>query len=167
MSEYIIREIKDSEIYLLKDFIYEAIFQKDEDTPLPKSVINQPDVRVYIEDFGKPDDLCLVAEIDGKVVGAVWTRILSGEVKGYGNIDDKTPEFAVSLYKGYRGKGIGTALMKSMLKLLKDCGYKKTSLAVQKDNYAVKMYKNVGFEVVKEIEEEYLMVHDFVKSDQY
>ena len=37
-------------------------------------------------------------------------------------------------------------------------GYKKTSLAVQKENYAVKMYKNVGFEIVDENDEEYIMV---------
>ena len=32
------------------------------------------------------------------------------------------------------------------------------SFAVQKQNYAVKMYKNVGFEIVDENEEEYIMV---------
>ena len=45
-----------------------------------------------------------------------------------------------------------------MLVELKDKGYKKTSLAVQKQNYAVKMYKSVGFEIVDENEEEYIMV---------
>ena len=160
MINYTIREARPSEIHLLEDFIYEAIFQRDETNLLPRDVINQPEIRVFIEDFGKPDDLCLVADIDGKIVGAVWTRILCGEVKGFGNIDNRTPEFAISLYKEYRNKGIGTALMKSMLQLLKECGYKQTSLAVQKDNYAVQMYKNVGFEIVKDLEEEYLMVHN-------
>jgi len=47
-----------------------------------------------------------------------------------------------------------------MLKLLKNKGYKKTSLAVQKDNYAVKMYKNVGFRIVDENEQEYIMICD-------
>ncbi len=158
MVNYKIREIKPSETNLLEDFLYEAIFQRDEENLLPRDIINKPEVRVYIEGFGKPDDLCLVAEIDGAIVGAVWTRILSGEVKGYGNIDDKTPEFAVSLYKEYRNKGIGTELMKKMLNLLRTLGYKRTSLAVQKDNYAVKMYKQVGFEIIKELNEEYLMV---------
>lgn len=160
MINYNIREIKPDEIYLLEDFIYEAIFQKDESSPLPREIINKPDIRVYIEDFGKPDDLCLVAEVDEEVVGAVWTRILCGEVKGYGNIDDETPEFAISLYKEYRNKGIGTALMKNMLKLLKKHGYKRTSLAVQKDNYAARMYEKVGFKIIRELEEEYLMIHN-------
>lgn len=158
MIDYIIRKIKPTELRLLEDFLYEAIFQRDEINLLPKDVIKSPELSVFIDDFGKPDDFCLFAEADGKVVGAVWTRILAGEVKGFGNIDDTTPEFAISLNKEYRNKGIGTALMRSMLQLLKNNGYIRASLAVQKDNYAVKMYKDVGFEIVAELEQEYLMV---------
>jgi hypothetical protein len=86
MTNYTIREIKSSEICLLKDFLYEAIFQRDEENLLPKDIINKPELKVFIDGFGKPDDCCLVADINGKVVGAVWTRILSGEVKGFGNV---------------------------------------------------------------------------------
>jgi ribosomal protein S18 acetylase RimI-like enzyme len=50
-----------------------------------------------------------------------------------------------------------------MLQLLKEHGYKRTSLAVQKDNYAVRMYKAVGFEIVAELEEEYLMAYELNK----
>lgn len=161
MHEYAIRKIAPTEIHILKDFLYEAIFQRDETNLLPRDIINEPELKVFIDGFGKPDDFCLVAEVNNKIVGAVWTRILSGEVKGFGNIDDQTPEFAISLYKEYRNKGIGTALMRRMLQLLKEQGYKRTSLAVQKDNYAVRMYQNVGFEIVRELSEEYLMVYNF------
>lgn len=75
----------------------------------------------------------------------------------YGHIDNDTPSFAISLSKEYRGLGIGTSLMKEMLRILKDKGYKQASLAVQKANYAVKLYKKTGFEVVDENEEEYIM----------
>lgn len=76
----------------------------------------------------------------------------------YGHIDNDTPSFAISVYEEYRGKGIGTRLMKSMLKLLKEKGYNRTSLSVQKNNFAVKMYKNVGFKIIDENEEEYIML---------
>ena len=105
----------------------------------------------------KKDDIGLVAEVDSKVVGAVWVRIMND----YGHVNDATPSFAISLYKEYRGLGIGTALMKEMLCLLKQRGYEQTSLAVQKANYAVGMYKKVGFEIVDENEEEYIMVYHF------
>ena len=78
----------------------------------------------------------------------------------YGHIDNNTPSFAISLYEEYRGKGIGTKLMETLLKILRDKGYKKTSLAVQKDNYAVKMYKKIGFKIIEENEQEYIMVCD-------
>ena len=48
--------------------------------------------------------------------------------------------------------------MKTMLNRLKKAGYRKASLAVQKENYAVKMYKNVGFTVVDENDTEYIML---------
>ena len=37
-------------------------------------------------------------------------------------------------------------------------GHEQASLAVQKANYAVKMYEKVGFEVVDENDEEFIMV---------
>lgn len=152
--DYQIREIRKSEYPILSDFLYEAIFIPEGMEKPPKSIIQQPELQEYIADFGKADDWCLVAETNGKIVGAVWVRIMND----YGHIDDETPSFAISLYEEYRHLGIGTALMREMLKLLKDRGYKQTSLSVQKANYAVNMYRKVGFEVISENEEEYIMV---------
>ena len=81
-------------------------------------------------------------------------------IPGYGSIDDTTPEFAISLLEDCRGQGVGTALMRAMLAHLKAAGYEKASLAVQKANYALKMYFRVGFQIVGENEQEYIMVHD-------
>lgn len=81
----------------------------------------------------------------------------------YGHVDNNTPSFAISLYPEFRGRGIGTKLMEEMLKLLKEQGYQKASLAVQKANYAVSMYRKVGFETVDENEEEFIMVCDLTK----
>lgn len=152
---YRIRKIKDDEYGLLNDFLYEAIFIPKGVQAPPKSIINLPELQVYVFDFGKhEDDICFVAETDERVVGAVWVRVMDD----YGHIEAGIPSFAISLYKEYRGYGIGTALMKKMLGELQQKGYKKASLAVQKANYAVKMYKNVGFKIVDENEEEYIML---------
>lgn len=154
--DYIIREIKKTEYPLLADFLYEAIYIPDGAESPPRSIIDSPELQVYIDHFGElKDDRGLVAQADGKVVGAVWVRIM----KDYGHIDDQTPSFAISLYKEYRGHGIGTRLLKEMLVLLKKSGYERASLAVQKANYAVKMYLNAGFEIVDENAEEYIMVN--------
>jgi Acetyltransferases len=154
--DYIIREMLEYEYSLLNEFIYEAIFIPEGVAVPEKSIINNPDVQVYIAGFGtKKDDCCVVAEANNKVVGAAWVRIMND----YGHVDDETPSLAISLYKEYRGLGIGTALMKKLLIILKDKGYNRTSLAVQKANYALKMYQDVGYEIVGENEHEYIMVN--------
>lgn len=152
---YKIRRMKNDEYELLNDFLYEAIYIPKGVQAPSKSIINEPELQVYVLDFGKrEDDICFVAEADGEIVGAVWVRVMND----YGHIEEGVPSFAISLFKEYRGNGIGTALMKKMLNELKQKGYEKTSLAVQKANYAVKMYKNVGFKIIDEKEEEYIMV---------
>lgn len=144
-----------TEYPLLNDFLYEAIFIPDGVEVPPKSIINSPELQVYVSDFGTQEhDRALLAEVNGKVVGAVWVRIMND----YGHINDTTPSFAISLYKEYRGQGIGTALMQEMLTTLKNTGYKQASLSVQKANYAAKMYLKLGFEILSENEEEYIMV---------
>lgn len=150
----IIRPIKKNEIMLLTEFLYEAIFQKDSNNLAPRTIIQDSSLWIYVEEFGtKKDDHCFVAEIDGKIVGAVWVRC----IKAFGHIEDNVPEFALSTYPQYRGKGIGTALIRKMLEHLKSYGYSKTSLAVQKDNYAVEMYQKIGFTICDENEQEYIM----------
>ena len=76
----------------------------------------------------------------------------------YGHIADGIPSLAMSLYKEYRNKGIGTALLERLLQLLRKEGYRQVSLSVQKANYAVRMYRKVGFQVLRETDEEYIMV---------
>lgn len=154
-DDVIIRKLCTEEAGLLKDFLYEAIFIPEGVEAPARDIVERPELRIYYECFGRgAADLCLVAEADVHVVGAVWTRIMND----YGHVDDETPSFAISLIPEYRGKGIGTRLMRNMLSLLKEQGFKQASLAVQKANYVVRMYKNVGFEIVDENDEEYIMV---------
>ena len=151
----VLRDLKENETELLKTFLYEAIFIPEGVKAPEKEIIEQPELKLYCEDFGTGSaDHCIVADDDGKVVGAVWTRIMND----YGHVDDKTPSFAISLFKEYRGQGIGTQLMRKMLELLRKNGYKRASLAVQKANYAVRMYEKVGFKTVDENDEEYIMM---------
>ena len=154
--EYTIRKMTVPEYPLLSDFLYEAIFIPNGIKPPPRDIIASPELQIYIERFGtSKDDFALVAEIEKKIVGAVWVRIMND----YGHIDDETPSLAISLYKEYRGQGIGTDMMKEMLSLLKTHGYKRVSLSVQKANYAAEMYRKIGFKIVSENKEEWIMTY--------
>ena len=152
--DYIIREINEEEIKLLDRFLYLAIYVHKGEVPPPFGIIYKPELQVYVENLGKEkDDHILIAGADDKIVGAVWVRIMDD----YGHIDDETPSLIISVEKEYRGKGIGRSLLSSMLSLLSRCGYKAVSLSCQKENYAVSLYKSLGFEIIKDIDEEYIM----------
>lgn len=103
--EYTIRKMTTSEYSLLNDFLYEAIFIPEGINPPPRNIIASPELQIYVNHFGlSNDDFALVAEVEKKIVGAVWVRIMND----YGHIDDETPSLAISIYKEYRGQGIGT-----------------------------------------------------------
>ena len=152
---YIIRKLKQDEVKFLDTFLYEAIFIPEGVKAPPRDITKQPELQLFITNFGSnKSDICYVAESDNTIIGAVWVRIMNT----YGHIDDETPSFAISLLKEYRNYGIGTKLMQTMLNELKMQGYPQASLSVQKENYAFRMYKKLGFEIVDENEEEYIMV---------
>lgn len=156
-ATYIIRPVRPEETCLLRDFLYEAIFVPPGVAPPAREIVDIPELGIYIDGFGqRKDDTCMVAESNGKVVGAVWARIMDD----YGHIDNQTPSVAISLYKEYRNRGIGTRLMKEFTEYLRTCKYDRVSLSVQKSNYAVGMYLNLGFKIIKETDEEYIMVKE-------
>ncbi|MCC8154609.1 MAG: GNAT family N-acetyltransferase [Tannerellaceae bacterium] len=164
-SNIIIREIKPEEIYKLEDLMYEAVFQRDPHNLIPRSVLKFPEVNMYIKDFGtQKDDYCLVAETDRQVIGGVWVRILNYKVDGLESILPDTPESVISLFKKYRNKGIGTRLMQKMIAYLREKNYKQAFLKVEKENYAVKMYQNLGFIFIGENQDDYLMMLNLEKK---
>ena len=62
---------------------------------------------------------------------------------------------------GADGRLYGAVTAQDISSALKEQGYEKASLAVQKANYAVRMYEKIGFRTVGENTEEYIMVCDF------
>ena len=161
--QYNLRPLKQEEYSLLEDFLYDAIFVPVGEEVLPRSVLLEPSIQNYYQDFGRAHDYCLVAEQEGKLLGAVWARVLSGPVKGYGYVDEHTPELAISVQNEFRGKGIGTALLRAMLDVLQRAGYGQTSLSVQKENPAADLYKRLGFTTLEEKDEDYLMLYAFAR----
>ena len=158
-----IRRMRPDEAGLLREFLYQAIYLPAGTEPPPRSVVDLPELRVYTENFGtRPGDFCLVAEVDGQVVGAAWSRIM----EDYGHIDNDTPSLALSLLPDCRGQGIGTRLLNGLLALLQNQGYQRASLSVQIENPALRLYQRAGFEIAEPRGSEYLMVRDFTQPVQ-
>jgi len=142
-----IRGIQESEYGWLTEFLYQAIFIPEGMELPPREIINDPEIFIYIKDFGKQDgDLGVVAEKNGQIVGAAWARI----IPAFGHINNETPELAISILPEFRSVGIGTKLMRKLFATLRANGYQRTSLSVQKDNPAVRFYKRLGYEITDE-----------------
>ena len=156
MTALTIREITPNEYGELENFLYEAIYIPD-NVPKPlREIIKQPELQVYVKDFGtQAADCGFVAEHDGKIVGACWSRIMND----YGHIDNQTPSLALSVLKDFRRRGIATALMKRLLARLAEKNFKRVSLSVQKENSAaVALYRKLNFEIIALRGAEYLMI---------
>ncbi|MCL2149514.1 MAG: GNAT family N-acetyltransferase [Dehalococcoidia bacterium] len=142
-----VRLMRESDYGCLSEYLYQAIFVPEGAAPPPRSVINAPEIFVYINGFGtQAGDLGVIAEQNGQIVGVAWTRI----IPAYRHINPETPELAVSVLPEFRGNGIGTKLMKKLHKVLRESGYKQISLSVQKDNPAVRFYQRLGYEMFGE-----------------
>lgn len=154
----LIRPMKESEYPLLEDFLYEAVFLQEGEKKPPRSITRLPALYAYVRDFGtKKGDLCFCAEVDGRVAGAVWVRLM----QGFGFVDDETPELAVALHAPFRGRGLGRAFMMRMLEELKARGWKKVSLSVHRKNPAATLYCRLGFRITREQEEDMVMTFTF------
>jgi len=151
----VIRQIIEKDYKILEEFLYWSIFTPPGFNLPERNVICHPSIRIYIDKFGsKKGDNGVIAELDGVPVGAAWTRI----IPAFGHIDYNTPELAISVLPQYRSRGIGSELMNELFQSLLKKSYKQTSLAVQKENQAVNFYLRLGYNIVKEKEEEYIML---------
>ena len=155
------------EFPLLRDFLYLAIHVPDGQTAPPRDVVDiDPLLARYWKGFGRKEgDVAVCSELDGRIVGVAWTRILGGKHPGYGHIDDKTPEIAIAVLPEYRGLGIGEELL-TVLLYQSWCEDKdQVSLSVDKDNPARHLYERLGFTIVEERGADLLMVKTLAADD--
>ena len=139
--DYAIREMREEEYPLLKEEEMEEFCSDFSGWLITKG-------------FGRGIcDRAWAAEADGRVIGAVWTRIM----EDYGHIDEQTPSLAIAVFAPWRGRGVGMALMQRMFSALEKSGYGRGSLSVQKANAALHLYRRLGFLVIRESGEEYIM----------
>lgn len=118
--------------------------------PSVQNVKDNPDVSKYVEGWGRPNDLGFVAEgPDGELLGATWQRLFISEKRGFGYVDDYTPEFGIAVRPKYRGSGVGSQLLERLLGESARRSYPAVSLSVRTDNPAINLYQRAGFKVVQ------------------
>ena len=148
-ESYSIRGLSPADQHFLWEMLYHSLHVPEGRPPFPREVIKRPEIAKYAAAWGRADDLGFVAvEVSsGESVGAVWLRLLRGDEKGYGYVDDETPELGMAVLPEHRGRGVGSELLR---RLLASAGavYPSVCLSVSADNPAVRLYERAGFERV-------------------
>jgi GNAT superfamily N-acetyltransferase len=108
------------------------------------AIATNPDLFRYIKDWGRAGDQGMIAEQNGRAIGAAWLRLWPFTDKGYGYLAEDIPELAIALIPEARAQGIGTALLKQTLALA-SAEFRAVCLSTRSDNPALKLYERVGF----------------------
>jgi ribosomal protein S18 acetylase RimI-like enzyme len=147
--DYFTRPIASTDEPFLWEMLYQALYVPEGSPPFPREILSQPEIRRYVENWGRADDLGFVAltQTTRQPIGAAWIRLLKGENHGYGYIDDYTPELTIAVVPVWRGRGIGTALLERVIEAAQS-SYASISLSVSRDNPAIRLYRRLGFEAL-------------------
>jgi ribosomal protein S18 acetylase RimI-like enzyme len=146
VTKFSIRSITDQDITFLWDMLYESIYTPEGQEPASRDIINQPSISKYVENWGREGDMGYIAVNElGQSVGSITMRYFNKDNKGYGYVDDETPELGMAIRSEYRGRGIGAELLKTLLEQAKVKGINTISLSVDSNNSAMKLYKRFGF----------------------
>lgn len=94
-------------------------------------------------------DFGFVAEADGLVVGVCWVQFFSADDPGYGFVEEEIPELSLSIWSGYRGHGIGRALLVRTLQKARERKLSQVSLSIEEGNPARQLYRSVELTPVK------------------
>lgn len=93
------------------------------------------------EKAASPNEMELIAFVDGKVVGTAGIEAVGTKYKVR-----HRAEFGISVLKEYWGLGIGRALMEACIKCAKEAGYAQLELTVVAENTrAIALYQKAGF----------------------
>lgn len=104
------------------------------------------EARHYYELLASRGDFGFAAELGGLVVGAAWVQFFDAHDPGYGFVEDGVPELSLSVWSGYRGRGIGRALLVRAIQEAHVRGIERLSVSVEEGNQAVHLYRSVRFE---------------------
>jgi GNAT superfamily N-acetyltransferase len=142
----VIRDLEPAEAAFLQEMVYTALdWRAGVDLPPRELVLAHPQVVVFHEEWGRAGDTALVADVDGRLIGAVWYRFFTDDAHGEGYVDESTPELAVAVVEEARSRGVGRCLMQRIHERARGDGIGRISLSVDADNPARRLYARLGY----------------------
>ena len=156
----IIRKAKEEdELFLWKILYYAAFWNPNEQNPSPETGLSIPVIKNILSEWGRSGDTAVIAEsVKYEKIGAAWYRYWTPRNHSFGFVDKNTPELGMAVIPKMRRKGVGRKLLKALITEAADKKVNALSLSVAKNNPAVRLYKENGFEILKEKSNDYLML---------
>lgn len=158
----LLRESQHSDIPFLREMLYEAVFWRaGANKPSFEQGLAYPEVSKALADWGERDgDVAVVATLNSTPIGAAWYRYWtdSNFIRGY--VDENIPVLVIGVHRDYRHRGVGIKMIDWIIDYASKHAIEEISLMVSKDNYAMKLYVQMGFQEVADTGDSLLMVRD-------
>lgn len=162
LKNYYTRPLTSADQAFLWEMVYQSLYVPPGQIPFERAIVLQPDIAKYVKDWGREDDLGFVADdAQNRSVGAAWLRLFQDPDRGFGYVNDETPEIGIAVLPDYRDQGIGTMLLRRLIESAQS-RYEAISLSVAAENPAVRLYQRFGFEVVQRTSETLIMTRKLV-----
>jgi GNAT superfamily N-acetyltransferase len=149
-ADVVLRPAGSEDEAFLAQMLFYAAHANVERGATPEGLLANPSLARYVVGFGRAGDLGVIGEAKGTPIGAAWVRLLAGDGRGYGWVDDATPELAMAVAPEHLGRGFGTRLLSDLLERARG-RFPGVSLSVRRDNPARHLYLRLGFEAVEEV----------------
>ena len=142
-----VREIQPSDQAALWEILYEALWDPPGGPKRPRSVMANPHIAIYVENWGSREgDLGFLAVTEaGVVAGGILSRLLAPPQQGAAFYDIRTPQLGIAVFPAFQNQGIGTQLFKHYLAAAAK-RFPRVSLGVHPENHiALHLYRRFGF----------------------
>ena len=143
----LIREVKATDQPILWDLLYEALWDPPTSPRRPKSVLSNPQIAAYVQDWGaNGTDLGFLAiSHEGLVAGGILSRLLLPPLQGGAFYDAHTPQVGIAVFPTFQRQGFGTTLFTRYLAAA-STRFPRVSLGVHPENHhAIRLYQRLGF----------------------
>jgi len=142
-----IREVAATDQPILWDLLYEALWDPPTGPRRPKSVLANPYIAAYVENWGSNvNDLGFLAiSPEGSVAGGILSRLLLPPLQGGAFYDEHTPQMGIAVFPAFQRRGLGTLLLTRYLAAASK-RFPRVSLGVHPENHtAIGLYTRFGF----------------------
>ena len=109
--------------------------------------LSQVDADPLLAEYSRirPGDFGLVSTLGDRATGVVWVKHFPPDRPGYGFVRAGVPELSVCVLPGYRGTGIGGALLQAAVAEARRRSIGTLSLSVEEGNPSRRLYERLGF----------------------